>query len=268
VIQQPFRVLRLFSGIKNMKKEAELDWPLRQRVSQMCEPLGAFATVSQIKNISFPLPMVAIEGVGQLSFPLMDVAVEPLKAALEQVTLGEGRKALQHGTDRKDWRIDASQVTLGGGDEWDELLKSTVKTACHRLGFSNDRINDLGVHAIFKELLLQETEGHLTRHTTAENEMGSFGTLVIQLPSQFTGDELSVRHAGETKRFDLAYQCAEQYKLIAFYADCEHQLHPITSGICVCLVFNLFFKKEAELDWSVRLQRVLDTCEPLGHWQP
>jgi hypothetical protein len=117
------------------------------------------------------------------------------------------------------------------------MLKSIVDTACRCLGFSDDRINDLDIRANLKELLLHETDRHITTYT--DKEMGAFGTLVIQLPSQFTGGELSVWHGRQAMRFDLANQCAEQYKLIAFYADCDHVLHPLTSGIHVCLVFNL-----------------------------
>jgi hypothetical protein len=236
----PIRVSRLFSSAGNMKEEANLDWPERlQDVLDACEPLGTFATASHIKSIVFPLPMVAVEGVGNLSFPLMDLAVEPLKAMSNKATLRVGAGTIQDGTVRKDWRIDASHVTLGGGDEWEELLKSIVNTACRSLGLSDDRISDLGIRATFKELLLQEADGSFNSHTDKEKEIETFGTLAIQLPSQFTGGELSVWHGGQTMCFDLANQCAEQFKLIAFYANCEHQLDALTSGTRICLVFNL-----------------------------
>jgi hypothetical protein len=236
----PIRVSRLFSSAGNMKEEANLDWPERlQHVLDACEPLGTFATASHIKSIAFPLPMVAVEGVGNLSFPLMDLAVEPLKVMSNKATLEVGAETIQDGTVRKDWRIDASHVTLGGGDEWEELLKSIVNMACCSLGLSDDRISDLGIRATFKELLLQEAGGCFNSHTDKEKEIETFGTLAIQLPSQFTGGKLSVCHGGQTMCFDLANQCAEQFKLIAFYANCEHQLDALTSGTRICLVFNL-----------------------------
>jgi hypothetical protein len=230
----------LLSNADNLKGAAEMDWPMRlQYVLDASEPLGTLATVSEIKSVTFPLPMVTVERVGKLGFPLMDMAVEPLKSVSEKAPFGEGTDTPQAENAHKDWRIDASQVTLGGGDAWDDLLKSIVNAACRGLGFSDDRINDLGIHACFKELLLREAGGQFTTHTDKDKEMGTFGTLVIQLPSQFTGGELAAWHGGQTMRFELAALSAEQYKLIAFYADCEHLLHPLTSGIHVCLVFNL-----------------------------
>jgi hypothetical protein len=41
------------------------------------------------------------------------------------------------------------------------------------------------------------------------------------------------------KTFELSENCDSQFRYIAFYADCEHQLHPITSGVRLALVFNL-----------------------------
>jgi 2OG-Fe(II) oxygenase superfamily len=169
----------------------------------------------------------------------MEVAVEPLKAVSEKAPFGKGTETVQDDTVRKAWQMDAAQVTLGGGEAWNETLQSIVDGACHDLGFSTRRIQQLGIHANLYKLLLYETGGHFTPHQDTEKEDGMFGTLVIQLPSLFTGGELSVWHNGETKTFDLASQCDEQFKRIAFYTDCQHQLHPITSGVRVCLVFNL-----------------------------
>lgn len=59
-----------------------------------------------------------------------------------------------------------------------------------------------------------------------------FGTLVVTLPSKFEGGDLVVRHNGQQHLFN-------QYKLggespglsfVAFYADCEHEVKPVTKG--------------------------------------
>jgi 2OG-Fe(II) oxygenase superfamily len=205
----------------------------------LIEPLGTFATVGTIPSLVFPLPMVTVQGVGKLSFPLMEMVVEPLKAVSEKAPFGKGTETVQDDNVRKAWQMDASKVMLGGGKAWDKALQSIVDTACNDLGFSTQRIQQFGIHAILYKLLLYEAGGHFTPHQDTEKEDGMFGTLVIQLPSLFTGGELSVWHNGETKKFNLADQCEEQFKHIAFYTDCEHQLHPITSGVRICLVFNL-----------------------------
>jgi 2OG-Fe(II) oxygenase superfamily len=206
-------------------------WTNRLRnLLNVIEPLGTFATVGAIPSLAFPLPMVTVQGVGKLSFPLMEVVVEPLKAVSEKAPFGKGTATVQDDTVRKAWQMDASQVTLGGGEAWDKALQSIVDTACHDLGFSTQRIQQLGICATLYKLLLYETGGHFTPHQDTEKEDGMFGTLVIQLPSLFTGGELSVWHNGESKKFDLADHCEEQFKHIAFYTDCAHQLHPLPSS--------------------------------------
>jgi hypothetical protein len=64
------------------------------------------------------------------------------------------------------------------------------------------------------------------------------GTSVIQLPSPFTGGAFTVSFQGETKTFVQESDSKSDFKYIAFYADCEHQLRPVTSGTRLCLVFN------------------------------
>jgi hypothetical protein len=64
--------------------------------------------------------------------------------------------------------------------------------------------------------------------------------LVIQLPSAFTGGGITVWwHAGVAKKISLSEDSDSQYHYVAFYTDCEHQLHPVTSGTRLSLVFNL-----------------------------
>ena len=67
-----------------------------------------------------------------------------------------------------------------------------------------------------------------------------FGTMVIQLLSEFTGGELIVRHGGKEKRFKFdGLEGCINYHYIAFYADCQHELTEVISGYRLCLVYNL-----------------------------
>jgi hypothetical protein len=155
-------------------------WSVRlQQLLKVIEPLGTFATVGAIPSLAFPLPMVTVQGVGKLSFPLMDVAVEPIKAVSEKAPFGKGTETVHDDNVRKAWQMDASQVTLGGGKAWDEALQSIVDAACHDLGFSKQRIQQLGIQANLYTLLLYKTGGHFTPHQDTEKEAGMFGTLVI-----------------------------------------------------------------------------------------
>jgi hypothetical protein len=50
------------------------------------------------------------------------------------------------------------------------------------------------------KLLLYVPGDHFVSHVDTSKSDGMFGTLVVQLPSQFTGGELVVRHAGAPER--------------------------------------------------------------------
>jgi hypothetical protein len=47
-----------------------------------------------------------------------------------------------------------------------------------------------------------------------------------------------------------------EFQVVAFYADCEHQLHPITSGHRVCLVYNLVATPNEETNNSIPSQAI------------
>ena len=70
-----------------------------------------------------------------------------------------------------------------------------------------------------------------------------FGTLVIQLPSNYSGGELTVHHRSKEESFNFSGTggCTNFF-YAAFYADCQHELKPVTKGYRLCLVYNLVYQ--------------------------
>ncbi len=70
-------------------------------------------------------------------------------------------------------------------------------------------------------------------------------TLVVQLPvcGGHAGGALRVTHDGVTETHDTAAGtedgAEDVFFGVAFFADCEHELKPITSGRRVCLIYSL-----------------------------
>ncbi|KAK4891025.1 hypothetical protein LTR27_010356 [Elasticomyces elasticus] len=73
------------------------------------------------------------------------------------------------------------------------------------------------------------------------------GSLVVALPSAFEGGSLSVRHGDQQTVFKWAANSANAVQWAAFYSDCEHEVHEVTSGHRVTLTYNLFLTQHTSL---------------------
>lgn len=66
-----------------------------------------------------------------------------------------------------------------------------------------------------------------------------FATLVVVLPSEFTGGEIHVSHDGESKVFDSAKDSAFETTILTWYTDVTHEVKEITSGYRLALSYTL-----------------------------
>lgn len=64
-------------------------------------------------------------------------------------------------------------------------------------------------------------------------------SLVIMLPAYHRGGTLVINHHGEKKMFQSSRGSLQQATCVAFYADCYHEVKPVTEGHHVSLTFNL-----------------------------
>jgi 2OG-Fe(II) oxygenase superfamily len=169
-----------------------------------------------------------------------------LKAVATKAPYGKGPDTIIDEQVRRAWQIEPSQVSFGDS-AWPRYLAAVVRHACRELGISDDRFQKAGVHANLYKMLVYETGGHFTPHRDSEKEDGMFGTLIIQLPSPFTGGAISFEHADETKKFDLSQGSDSSFNYVAFYADCKHQIHSVESGVRLTLLYNLVASLKQEL---------------------
>ena len=66
-----------------------------------------------------------------------------------------------------------------------------------------------------------------------------FATLVVVLPSEFTGGEIHLSHGGENIVFDNAEDSAFETTILAWYTDVTHEVKEITSGYRLALSYHL-----------------------------
>jgi hypothetical protein len=74
------------------------------------------------------------------------------------------------------------------------------------------------------------------RHRDSEKADAMVGTLVVTLPSVFKGGTLTIEHRGESVSFRGSRR---SLSFVAFYADCEHEVRPVTEGYRITLTYNL-----------------------------
>jgi hypothetical protein len=61
--------------------------------------------------------------------------------------------------------------------------------------------------------------------------------VVIKLSTSesYEGGMLTVSHNGATKTFDLSIASDNEFHTVSFYADCDHELHQVTTKATVAM---------------------------------
>lgn len=211
---------------------------LLQTLNQI-EGTGSFV-VSGTKDF-MPLGL-AIKGVNEISFPITTTQVETMIKVAHKAPFGKGSQTIVDPNVRSAWEIDAKNISFLNKN-WGKFLNTLLAETKAGLGLEKQTIS-----ANLYKLLIYETGDFFLPHKDSEKEAGMFGTLIIGLPSRHSGGSLLVRFNGEEEIIDFS-DAENDYKLpfTAFFADCEHEIKPITSGHRVCLVYNLVQKQNEKV---------------------
>ncbi|MBK5942172.1 hypothetical protein CCR96_23610 [Halochromatium roseum] len=173
-----------------------------------------------------------VEGLGPVAMPLLPAQAEQLVALAEQAPYGRGTETLVDTEVRRTWQIDAAKLQLSGR-RWAEDLERVVRQVTTGLGVHGQ------VEAALYKLLIYDAGSFFVSHRDTEKAPGMFATLVMVLPSLYTGGELIIRHKAQEVRLDLRRDEPSEVAFAAFYADCRHEVQPIASGHRLALVYNL-----------------------------
>ncbi|OJW20501.1 MAG: hypothetical protein BGO49_04650 [Planctomycetales bacterium 71-10] len=197
---------------------------------------GSFCAAGKI---AIPPPTLEVEGVGRIPLPLRKTKADALRRRARQAPYGKGAETLVDLDVRRVWEVDAGLVALSG-EGWDETLTEVVAEVAKELG-----LGDSEIHAHLYKLLLYEPGGFFLPHRDGEKLDGMVATLVVNLPSEHEGGELIVRHDGRRKMVRFGGPKSLELRYAAFYADCEHEVKPVTSGRRLVLAYNLTVAKSA-----------------------
>ena len=89
--------------------------------------------------------------------------------------------------------------------------------------------------------------GHFKSHVDTPRSGDMFGSLVVCLPTQFSGGALVTHHGGQEVVFDWSSLPDSPPSVVcwaAFFSDVEHKILPVTAGHRLALTYNLYAVQE------------------------
>ncbi|AWI29957.1 2OG-Fe(II) oxygenase [Streptomyces tirandamycinicus] len=212
----------------------------RRRLAELLdqeEQRGDFSTRFELSAHAL---RIQVDGVGELPLPVRAPVAKKLIAQARQARFGRGEQTLSDTRVRDTWEITPDRVTLGGPD-WDRTLSGVLDGVRHALGLPPTTALRAEPHA----LLVYGKGQFFLPHQDSEKDDSMVGTLVVSLPSHHSGGELVVEHAGRSVTHRAS---REQLTFVAFYADCRHEVRPVTAGYRVTLTMNLLAERVRPAD--------------------
>jgi hypothetical protein len=169
----------------------------------------------------------------------------------------------------------------------DPAVRSSLELDPKKVEFKNPKWKqqlDILVHKIDKllvdrqctvtatpyKMLLYRPGDHFVAHRDTEKEKGMFGTLVVQMPSVYTGGALVVRFNDREIRYDFEKTAPFQMHYTAHYADLEHWIEPVTSGFRLVMVYNLVWSQKVDpRDFlSIFQEKIMNTRKAMEESAP
>ena len=203
-------------------------------------PNSDFVTSGLLSDAKLPnIPLICVNGFGLLPFPLNDATFQCLKPFCTAASFGNDARETLADTGRNRYQLDPSQFEIKNETFTNQitlLIQSEIKSG---LGLAGDTIYG----KIYKLLIFEKgskSEEQNDNNIEMENNDNLFGTLIVQLPSVFTGGDLVVNHLKSSKVFDNSSSGSSTHcKFVAHYASCPHELKVVTSGYRALLVYSL-----------------------------
>lgn len=193
--------------------------------------IGGFCTQIKSEIGKFEL---TVEGLGKLQFPIMPKTSKALISKAKPAKFGKKDKTLYDPSVRNVWEVAANKLKIAE-PFWEKKLKNVL------LSVHKDLSMPTGSHlsAHLHNLLIYEKGQFFAPHQDTEKYDGMVATLVVLLPSRFSGGSLKVDQHGDKRTFAADDDTRTELTFIAFYADCHHEVTKVTSGYRIALTYNL-----------------------------
>ena len=174
-----------------------------------------------------------------------DTAMQDLLLSCTVASFGIGSQTVIDKDYRDALKLDTDCFTTNF-----DLIPSTIKKLMDIRSLIRAELYKLNIYC---------KRGHFKSHVDTPRSEDMFGSLVVSLPSHFTGGELVTRHNGQQVTFNWSCDSKTHTQWGAFFSDVEHEALPVGSGHRITLTYNLYY---LEQDKSPTISSIDDTYNP------
>ena len=211
---------------------------VRDRIGVLLAGAGGRGSFSAAQTALTDDLCLEVRGFGPVEFPVSDEQARKLCALGRSARYGKGEQTLADPTVRNTWEIPTSRLKFDKR-RWTKTLAPVIKRLSADLGLPDGCTLEAELHS----MLVYEPGQFFVRHQDSEKSDEMVGSLVVTLPSSFTGGALEVEHRGETATYRAS---KKRLSFVAFYSDCRHQIKPVKSGYRVVLTYDLVLRGASE----------------------
>ncbi len=197
------------------------------------------------RMISIDKLQIAIKPFGILNLPLKSEVVKELIKVATPARFGWRDQTLLDQKVRDAWEISKDQIKIETAS-WNQELNAVVELLKKDLGLPETVKLQPNLH----NLLIYEPGQFFNYHQDSEKLDGMVATLVIILPSAHKGGALIIDHKGTKKQFQSSRFPIDKLTLIAFYADCHHEVKVLKEGYRLALTYNLTIENDNKINIS------------------
>ena len=179
-----------------------------------------------------------VNGVGEIRLPISGRQARELRKVARPARFGIRDRTVLDREVRDTWEIARSRVKFDQR-RWRQTLDPQLESIRCELGLPEDT----RLEARFHKLLVYEPGQFFRAHQDSEKGEDMIGTLSAVLPSSYRGGTEVIEHRGEKVNYRRTRGSGRTLTFIAFYADCHHEIKPITDGYRIVLVYDLLARK-------------------------
>ena len=216
-----------------------------KNLGELAESITSRFSCGGVLGSSSKIQLFFRQGSGQLAgvvFPGADkAAIQQLFSACSVASFGMGSKQVTDKSYRDAVKLEPDQFATSF-----QLCDTPILGEIQMLMVPDVHT----IQAKLYKLNIYALGGHFKAHVDTPRSEKMFGSLVVCLPTQFSGGALVTRHNGREVQFDWSSSTQSPLQSVcwaSFFSDVEHEVLPVTEGYRITLTYNLYSNTQQDM---------------------